>query len=462
MPLAIFLLLVGGLIALPDLARPALERQIEQGSQDEQHRAMQLAARIASNYPWKVGFWEIAGKGAVHIRDYPLAIAYLETASDRDGLSAPGWIALGDSYEQLGNLEDALVAWEEALVLDGPAFELLRRQYEVYRKMGDMAGMVQALQSIGEQQPLDAQAQYELGLMLAVHDPQLAIVRLEQAAEQDSAIEPKARMLVRTIRRSSVIAEDPAYRFLEIGRALATLEEWELARRAFELSTLHNPDFAEAWAYLGESDQQLGKGGLAALQKAYRLDPESVAVNSLFALHWARQGRFEFALGYIQTAANAASENPVLQAQLASTLAGLGQVQDAIEVFHRAVALAPNEAVYWRLMAAFSIENDIQIQEVGLPAARMALSLNESDAAALDLIGHAYLVQENTLLAQRFLERALSADPNYAPAHLHIGLVFLSLGESSRARQSLETAIELAPDSVVADRAGQILDQFFP
>ncbi len=52
---------------------------------------------------------------------------------------------------------------------------------------------------------------------------------------------------------------------------------------------------------------------------------------------------------------------------------------------------------------------------------------------ALDLMGQALFMLDDTLNAERFLLRALQTDPGYAPAHLHLGQVYLLEGEA-RAR----------------------------
>ncbi len=52
--------------------------------------------------------------------------------------------------------------------------------------------------------------------------------------------------------------------------------EWQLAERAFSQACQLSPEYAEAWAYLSQAQEQLGQDGLPALNKAIALEPDSV------------------------------------------------------------------------------------------------------------------------------------------------------------------------------------------
>jgi tetratricopeptide (TPR) repeat protein len=74
-----------------------------------------------------------------------------------------------------------------------------------------------------------------------------------------------------------------------------------------------------------------------------------------------------------------------------------------------------------------------------------------------------YTLLDDPLSAQRFLARALRADPNYAPARLHLGLIYLLEGDPTRAYHQLTLARSLAaPDSPAADQSERLLQQYFP
>jgi tetratricopeptide (TPR) repeat protein len=241
-----------------------------------------------------------------------------------------------------------------------------------------------------------------------------------------------------------------------------------MAVEAFRQATLARPDYAEAWAYLGEARQHFKTGststddGLSDLQKALSIDPASLSTNLFLAIYWQRQERYDQALTYLGVAAKLDPDNPTLETELGKTLAAAGDLPAAQGHYLRAVELAPKDATYWRILAEFSLQYRIQIRQIALPASRQAVILTPDDPRALDLMGQALFMLDDTLNAERFLLRALQTDPGYAPAHLHLGQVYLLEGEAERARQQLDTALALSPDTPTADQAQRLLQRYFP
>jgi tetratricopeptide (TPR) repeat protein len=257
--------------------------------------------------------------------------------------------------------------------------------------------------------------------------------------------------------------DDPAFALVAAGRALASIGEWDLAAEALSKATRLLPDYAEAWAFLGEIQQHTDEDGLPALTEAIRLDPTSVAANSFLALYWHRQEKYDQALVYLTNAASYDPENPALQLEIGNTLAILGNLDDAHKHYQRAVDLAPNDPANLRQLAAFSINYDYRVQEVALPAARQAVLIDRKDPASQDIFGQTYARLENPLLAERFFKRALQADPDYAPAHLHLGALYLLQSDWSLAEYHLSRASTLSSlDAPAAAEASRLLQRYFP
>ncbi|MEN6298766.1 MAG: hypothetical protein ABFD51_02465, partial [Anaerolineaceae bacterium] len=83
------------------------------------------------------------------------------------------------------------------------------------------------------------------------------------------------------------------------------------------------------------------------------------------------------------------------------------------------------------------------------------------DPSALDLAGQVLFLQKDPA-AQRYLERALAQDANYAPTHLPLGLLYLQRGDLTRAREKFTLAQSLAPGTVTASQAQRLLETYFP
>ncbi len=202
--------------------------------------------------------------------------------------------------------------------------------------------------------------------------------------------------------------------------------------------------------------------GLAELQKAVALDPKSLAAQTFLSLYWIRQGRYDQALETIRAALEMAPDNPVLVAELAAVLAASGDLDQAYQTYQQAAALSPYDPLYLRLQVDFSLQYDYQVAQIALPLARKLVVQDPQDPTNLDLMAQVFIRQGDLVNAERFLLRLLDANPDFAPAHLHLGLLYLLQGDQAAALQELNRTISLAPGSPEAQQAQQLLDRPSP
>ncbi|MEW5872673.1 MAG: tetratricopeptide repeat protein [Chloroflexota bacterium] len=466
------LLALVALLALLALAPPfyqanqelqAAETALRSGAPAE---AAQHLANAARRQPWRGDLWEQAGHYAVQAGQPDQAILYLEQAGERldGGLTRQGWLDLGDARQQQGDTEAAVQAWEIVLSLgEAPTdVEVTSRLLQAHRALGDYPAALRDAQALVNLQPGAAQWQFQLGMLLAITpQPLSALDPLRQAAELDSGLAPVASRLEGDLLAASLV-DDPAYQLLVAGRSLANLGEWGLAAEAFHQAILAYPDYAEAWAYLGEARQHLpvtpsgatGAGaGLAELEKALALDQKSLAAHMFLALYWSRQGETTRAEQILRQAIELYPQQPILQVALGDVLTSASELDAAYEAYLAAVEMAPGEVVYLRRLASFSLSNGYLVEEVALPVARQVVILAPRDAESLDLLAQVFLKLDDLDSARRFLEHALLADPNYAPAYLHLGRLHLLRDEQSAAVQAFQKVYELAPGSPLAEQA---------
>ncbi|MBS1249695.1 MAG: Beta-barrel assembly-enhancing protease [Chloroflexi bacterium] len=413
-------------------------------------------ADIVEHLPWRVELWESAGQYAFLAEDYTLARYAFEQAEEGEALSGAGRLALGDVYRALG--EDALA--EEAWAgVDGSP-EALRRLALLHREMGDIPATIadwQALLALG-QVPDERDVHYQLGLLLAAHAPWESIPHLEAAADAY----PAAQALEQALANVAADAE-AAYFHVVAGQALASSNEWSLAKYAFQQSVNAREDYAEAWAYLGEALQHAQKNdqeALSALQKALTLDPDSFAANMFSGLYWQRQGKPEEALAYFESAAALMPDSPEVYVELGQTLAALSQLSDAEVAYQEAISRAPQEAEYYRLLAQFCVQYHHKVRDLGLPAARQGMRLAEEDPASPDALGVVLLELEDEYNAERLFLEAVDLDPQYAPAHLHLGMVYLYQEKNIRAHYHLNQALDFATNPSLIEHAQHLLGYF--
>jgi tetratricopeptide (TPR) repeat protein len=195
---------------------------------------------------------------------------------------------------------------------------------------------------------------------------------------------------------------------------------------------------------------------------ALQLDPASIAGNVFSALYWDRQGDHQAALKYLQAAAAVDPENPSLQIEIGATLAEMGDLPTAQTFYELATQLAPNTPSTWRALAEFALSHQIQIRQIALPAARRAVILAPDDPPALDIMGLTLLALGDYHSAETYLYQAITLQPDYAPAQLHLGIVYQNLGDLARAREQFNLVRQLAPHTWTADQAQRWLEATFP
>ena len=124
--------------------------------------------------------------------------------------------------------------------------------------------------------------------------------------------------------------------------------------------------------------------------------------------------------------------------------------------------LAPDEPDYWRLLAIFCVENSVQVEDIGLPAAQKALSLAPDNPFVLDTLGFAYLSSGRFTNAEQTLKQAIELMPDNYSAHIHLAMTYLALGDQTAAYNSLTYVRDADTSRVYADLAIQLLQRYFP
>ena len=352
----------------------------------------------------------------------------------------------------------------------GPSIQALEGLSYAHQEQGDLPAAIADLQALAELQPQDAQLLYRLGLLLAAQQPPAAQTYLDRAAQLDERYQPASAGLRRAV-LSSRFAEDPAYTLLLTGRALAALREWSLAGQAFHQAVNLRPDYAEAWAYLGEALQHADQGslvlpapnssdGLPELSKALQLDPDSLAAHTFLAMYYARRGSFDQALEALRKAITLNPDNQSLQLQLASLLAASGELYQAKDTYLQAIQNTPQDPAFVRMLVQFCLDYDFEVAQTALPLARRLAGGYPADPANLDIMAQVLIQRGDLASAARFLERSLALDASYTPAWLHLGRARLLQGDRAGARTALRQVLALTPGSSEAAQAERLIEDY--
>ncbi|MBN1305877.1 MAG: tetratricopeptide repeat protein [Anaerolineales bacterium] len=411
--------------------------------------------------PWRVDLFDRLGR-SIADSDPESAMEYLAKARKHGTLSADGWVLLGGLY--WGYLDDegsALKTWQAGLEAFPDNTDFHYWLSKVYLSRGDYVSELAILKDWMDIEDAEfADAHYRLGLLLGGTDPNRALAELVRAAVLDQDYDP-AVYTMRTAINLATLEKDRSRKSVILGRGLGLVNEWALAKMAFQQAVEADPLNPEAWAWLGESKQHLNEDGSADLIKAVDLGSANPDIRGLFGVYYLRNAQFEQALAEYSAAIELDPENPNWQVSSADALALSGDLPAAVEAYRRAAGLAPDEARYWRTLALFCAHYNIYLEETGLPAAMQAVGLNEDDAESQAVLGWLYVKLYRTEEAEQTLQLAIQIDPELPDAHYYLGYLYLQNSRFSLAREELQQAQDLGAAGLIGARAQALLDEYF-
>jgi tetratricopeptide (TPR) repeat protein len=326
---------------------------------------------------------------------------------------------------------------------------------------GDAQDAADVAERWTEFEPANATGHYYSGLALALLDPAKALNPLKTAQAISPSRLPMAADLIQTI-EASLPSDDHAYQLAQVGQTLARAGRWDLAALAFSQALSLEPNYVEAEAYLGLALDHTGGDGEGQLIRASQAVPSASLPHVFLAQHWSLKGDYAQAAVELRTARALSPDSPAIAAQLGAVLVSLGDIQSALAAYQQAVSLAPNSAQFQGLLAAFSLDHEVDVEGVGLPAARQAVVLDRRTATYLDQLGFSYYLKGNPEMAEHMLGLALHAAPMDPAVNYHLGLARLAVNKPDLAVLSLRQAADLDPGGMYAMLATRTLSRLQP
>lgn len=305
------------------------------------------------------------------------------------------------------------------------------------------------LQTLHEIDPADREILQAYCRLLGALDPHEAVEHLREIVrvESDSAdLEREILLLVHDAQDRS-----QATTLAEVGQIYARYQHWGLAALSFQRAVELEPDYSLAWAYLGLAFEQTGGDGSSEILRARSELPMDPRPHVFLAIHLVKAGQPNRARASLDTAAALDPENPAIAAQLGSVYAEIGDFSAATQAYLAAAELAPDDGRFWLLLASFSLEHDLDLVGIGLPAARNAVSIDPQNPRAHEKLGAIHFNLDNFMLAERSLRTALSLDGRAPSAQYNYGLLMLAFGR----RQAADAAFRAAS---ILDEGGQYAD----
>jgi len=135
---------------------------------------------------------------------------------------------------------------------------------------------------------------------------------------------------------------------------------------------------------------------------------------------------------------------------LGLTLADLGNHQEAIEMYQRAIELKPDNGTYINNLAVSY--KALGMFEASKRALQRAVEIDENCAEALNNLANAYRDEGLYSEAIKLYEKALSLKPNVLEIKINLAIVLADVGDYKRAETLLREVLSVNPNHLIARR----------
>jgi tetratricopeptide (TPR) repeat protein len=372
------------------------------------------------------------------------ALYHLEALAVETGWTPARHQQAGDLWARLGDMQQAIYHWQQGPT-DDPL--LLRSLAAAYITGGDWRAAINTLERLVALRPEDPWTNYNLGLTLALYDPDAAEAYLRRAA-----LDPTYQQTARAVRVTLLEHRDDNLTTtvglpILVGLTLIDRAEWTFAELAFSYANAiylgNNGDpLPEALAYLSLVQNERGKDGSIAIESAVALAPNDAQVRFFQALHERHQKNYAGSLNAMIQAVALSPESPVLYAELGTAYRLVGDVEQAQYWLQAAVDFSGGDPQFQALLTAFYTEEAYNLGGDGLMALGGALRNNPTDPDLLAGMGWAYSVLGDTEGGEAMIDEALSLAPDNPRARYYKARILLGrVPDDPQARELLTTLI---------------------
>lgn len=323
---------------------------------------------------------------------------------------------------------------------------------------GNYDAAIRVLETGNQLFPQNALILYHLGLDLCLINPPRAAQYLTLAGELQGKHKDLSDSIIGDLANFPIAGSPQS---LAISKSLAREGEWKTAYAALSRLTQLDPKNADAWILLGQAMEQLGLDGLDAYQSALKLEPRSIPGRASLAEYYANLGDRSKAMKIYSDLQKEEPGQPIWDIELGNLYSQSGDLVTAYGYFVDAIDLEPLNANYWIAMVNFCAQYHIYIEEVGLPAARKAVSLAPGNADALAGMGEMLLLESDPDSAAKFFQMAIDADPTNNSYRLYLGESYLKSGRMADAYRTFEKVFQKEGNSNLGLYARDFLTRNF-
>jgi tetratricopeptide (TPR) repeat protein len=373
------------------------------------------------------------------------------------------YIELGDLRSRLGQYDQSVIAFQEALKLDSgwagrDAWIGLAGALEPLGRYDEAAYAYR--QVIAMSPPTELTPHRRLiQLFLAADQPDSAIAVIEQilAVRPDdperlrlgvlwysTGQEEKAESLFVAL-GSSV---DPYLPLYYRGRIAADRNEYQVAKDFFTRAIEVNDSFPDAWLHLGQTllDQDSVDAAVSTAHRAIKATGDERDFLYFIGLAYSRAERYDSAAVWLEKLWRVDSLNARVQFSLGAALERSGQFDRAVAVFENLIAREPDNGIALNYLGYMYADSGIRLDE-SLQLIQRALQQEPDNGAYLDSYGWALFRLGRLNEAETEIRKALRSLESDPTIHDHLGDILAALGRRDEAITHWRRALELEPGS---------------
>ena len=410
--------------------------------------------------------WTNYGKAYYQKADYNKSLEILKTAIAKDPMSALNYLYSAQNYQALGNKENAITCYKQAIMLDP---RLINAKL-------DLANM------LSEQKSYDEAIEYYLAYTRDVRDNADAYFNLGVAYENVN----KINYALSAFRKAFAINPDDPNLIQEIGRCYHVAKNYDKALK-FYLNALQSKpkdadllyNIALVYGQIGDNDKTIDY-----LNKSIALKKNPLAIKDLASAYVSKgkaaynQAFYAQAISLYKKALETDIDNVEAYKGIAEIIgvsinsdeilqkikseldtnpndadlyAVYGEIlvqkdrkDEAKEIFEKALELNPN------LYSAQSYLADIlYAQKQYTKALELYLKIAQKQPKNADVfvkIGNVYKNNKNNTEALKYYEKALKLEPKNITANINTALIYMNAKNNSKAKEYSAVVIKEKPE----------------
>ncbi len=338
---------------------------------------------------------------------------------------ATSWFYLANCYDNQDDFLHAIAAYEEVLRMRSGYTDAYKNLAVVYVKNQEPQKAVETAQRALDYVTDDYTVYYIAGTAcMALKDFAKALEFFEKALE----LNPEHSQI-----------------YNNLGTCYVSTNDLNRAYESFLKASEYNPDNSITYFNIASILQMQGKHEEACVffKKAYVLDPQDNYLTAL-ALSEVKSNKIQDAITHYKTLAAHHPEKPNFQYNLASCYEVVGEYASAIAILAQLVILNPKSVSMSRKLANIYIKagkffNAKELYEKIIRQGNVSYEIYYEFA-------HICVKTNDSDKAEKILKKVVELNPEFAPAHKDLGVLYLSKRLFDYAEDEFQLALKADPE----------------